>query len=234
MTEQADLAMTEPAELAMTEPAEPAITEPAEPAITEPADLAYLNGLYARDRDPWHLREGWYEHRKLQLLLACLPRERYTAAFEPGCSVGEVTAGLAERCDLLIAADFHADAVAAARQRTAGLPNVEVRQLLLPQQWPREARFDLVVLSEIGYFLSRSAWAELCARTRASLAADATVLACHWRRDFAERSQATDTLHACLGSALALPRQTRVSDADFAIDVWTTSSLSVAEAGGLA
>ncbi len=202
--------------------------------MTEPADLAYLNGLYARDPDPWHLREGWYEHRKLQLLLACLPKERYTAAFEPGCSVGEVTARLAERCDRLLAADFHADAVAAARQRTVANPNVDVRQLLLPQQWPREGRFDLIVLSEIGYFLSRSAWAELCARTRASLAADATVLACHWRRDFAERSQDTNTLHACLDSALALPQQTRVRDPDFVIDVWTTSSRSVAEADGLA
>jgi len=218
----------------MTEPADLAITEPDNLAMTEPADLAYLNGLYARDRDPWHVREGWYERRKLQLLLACLPKERYAAAFEPGCSVGEVTAGLAERCDRLLAADFHPDPVAAARQRTAGLPNVEDRQLLLPQQWPREARFDLVVLSEIGYFLSRSAWAQLCARTRASLAADATVLACHWRRDFAERRQDTDALHACLDSVLTLPRHTRVSDADFAIDVWTTGSRSVAEAAGLA
>jgi SAM-dependent methyltransferase len=202
--------------------------------VTEPGDLAYLNAMYARDDDPWHLREGWYERRKLQLLLACLPRQRYAAVFEPGCSVGEVTARLAERCDLVLAADFHADAVAAARKRTAGLPNVEVRQLLLPRQWPSGSRFDLIVLSEIGYFLSPPAWAELCGRVAGSLTGDATVLACHWRRDFAERTLPTAALHAQLGQALRLPAHTSVADADFVIDVWTTSPGSVAETEGLA
>jgi SAM-dependent methyltransferase len=202
--------------------------------VTEPADLAYLNSLYAQHGDPWHLREGWYERRKLQLLLACLPRERYAAAFEPGCSVGEVTARLAERCDRVLAADFHADAVAAARQRAAGAPNVEVRQLLLPGQWPPGARFDLIVLSEIGYFLSAGAWAELCAHAGDSLTDSATVLACHWRRDFAERTLPTAALHAQLGEALGLPPHTSVTDADFVIDVWTTSPGSVAETEGLA
>jgi SAM-dependent methyltransferase len=202
--------------------------------VTEPADLAYLSALYAQDRDPWHLREGWYERRKLQLLLASLPRERYAAAFEPGCSVGEVTARLAERCDRVLAADFHADAVAAARQRTAAAANVEIRQLLLPRQWPPGTRFDLIVLSEIGYFQSAPAWAELCGRAAGSLAEETTVLACHWRRDFAERTLPTDALHAQLGDALRLPKHTSVADADFVIDVWTTSSRSVAQADGLA
>ncbi len=202
--------------------------------MTEPADLAYLSALYAQDRDPWHLRDGWYERRKLQLLLACLPRERYAAAFEPGCSVGEVTARLAERCDRVLAADFHADAVAAARQRTAGSPHVEVRQLILPRQWPPGTRFDLIVLSEIGYFQSAAAWAELCGLAAGSLAGEATVLACHWRRDFAERTLPTDALHAQLGDALRIPKHTSVTDADFVIDVWTASSRSVAQADGLA
>ena len=175
--------------------------------MTEPADLAYLSALYAQDRDPWHLRDGWYERRKLQLLLACLPRERYAAAFEPGCSVGEVT---------------------------AGSPHVEVRQLILPRQWPPGTCFDLIVLSEIGYFQSAAAWAELCGLAAGSLAGEATVLACHWRRDFAERTLPTDALHAQLGDALRIPKHTSVTDADFVIDVWTASSRSVAQADGLA
>lgn len=211
------------------------MTEPGDALpVTEPADLGYLNSMYARGGDPWHLRSGWYERRKLQLLLACLPKERYRAAFEPGCSVGEVTAGLAERCDAVLAADFHSDAVTAARRRTAGTPNVEVRQLLLPRQWPRPERFDLVVLSEIGYFLTPSAWAQLCVRVAGGLADDATVLACHWRGDFAERTQSTDALHAQLGDALGLPRHTSVTDADFIIDVWTTTARTVAQSEGLA
>ncbi len=199
----------------------------------EPADLGYLDSMYARDDDPWQLRSGWYERRKLGMLLACLPKERYRAAFEPGCSVGEVTAGLAGRCDMVLAADFHAKAVAAARRRTARAPNVEVRQLLLPGQWPGKGQFDLVVLSEIGYFLTPPAWAQLCSRTAGSLAADATVLACHWRADFAQRTLPTEVLHARLGAALGLPRHTSVTDADFIIDVWTANQRTVAQSGGL-
>ena len=190
--------------------------------------------MYARADDPWQLRSGWYERRKLRLLLACLPKERYRAAFEPGCSVGEVTAGLAGRCDTVLAADFHSKAVAAASRRTACAPNVEVRQMLLPGQWPRKNQFDLVVLSEIGYFLTPPAWAQLCSLTAGSLAADATVLACHWRADFAERTQPSDALHAQLSDALGLPRHTSVTDADFIIDVWTTNPRTVAQAVGLA
>ena len=45
----------------------------------------------------------------------CSRRERYASAFEPGCSIGVLTAQLAPRCDRLLACDVAAAAVESAR-----------------------------------------------------------------------------------------------------------------------
>jgi SAM-dependent methyltransferase len=201
--------------------------------MTDPADLAYLDSLYAASEDPWHARSGWYGERKQELLLASLPRARYLSCFEPGCGTGELTVQLARRCDQLLAVDYHRDAVDSARERVRHLSNVAVRRMLLPQEWPYEDKFDLVVLSEFGYYCSGSAWAEICSRVLYSLATDATVLACHWRHDFAERTLETDTVHGMLDSVLRLPKHTAVIDADLMLEVWTTGDRSVAELEGL-
>ncbi|GFE18529.1 hypothetical protein Sgleb_65760 [Streptomyces glebosus] len=96
----------------------------------------YFEAMYARAVDPWDLAGRWYEQRKYALTLASLPRPRYRAAFEPGCSVGVLTARLAERCDHLLATDRMPAAVVSAAERTRVLPQVEVRSLTVPDEWP--------------------------------------------------------------------------------------------------
>ena len=200
--------------------------------MTDPVDLRYLNSLYAASSDPWQLSDGWYERRKRDLVLASLLRAHYTTAFEPGCSTGELTVRLADRVDTLLAADYHAEAVRTARRRTANLAQVEVRQLLLPEQWPMEQEFDLIVLSEIGYFFRPEAWSRLCQLTANSTGPDSTVIACHWRHDFPERRLATSVLHELLAEALVRPCRTHLLDEDFLIDVWGGSGGSIASTEG--
>ena len=53
---------------------------------------AHFEALYAADEDPWAVRAAWYERRKRAVLLACLGKERYRSAFEPGCGNGEMSA----------------------------------------------------------------------------------------------------------------------------------------------
>ncbi|WP_244268864.1 nodulation S family protein, partial [Mycobacterium parascrofulaceum] len=55
--------------------------------------------MYAGTDDPWALSSRWYEQRKYAITLALLPARRYRHAFEPGCSIGTLTARLARRCD---------------------------------------------------------------------------------------------------------------------------------------
>ena len=196
-------------------------------------DRSDFDQLYAQAPDPYGVRTRWYEARKRALLLAALPRARYGRAFEPGCGVGELTSELAGRCDTLLATDFSAGAVAAARERTRGFGHVQVAQQDLPDEWPQpEGGFDLIVLSEIGYFLGArdmACVAQLCAQT---LASQGTVFACHWTVAFDGRRMSTRTVHGML-DALGLPRTAHYEDADFRLAVWERRAESVAQREGI-
>ncbi|MYS19344.1 Nodulation protein S (NodS) [Streptomyces sp. DvalAA-14] len=180
--------------------------EGAQPAAPtgESTPAAYFEAQYRRGPDPWHLAERWYEQRKYDLTAAALPRPRYRSAFEPGCSVGELTRRLAGRCDALLAADRVASAVETTRQRTAGLPGVTVRRLTLPDQWP-DGSFDLIVLSELLYYFDAPTVDHLVARATASLEPGGTLVTVHWNHpvpehlgtgdDIAERLARVADLH---------------------------------------
>jgi len=193
----------------------------------------YFDALYAGCDEPWSFRSRWYEKRKRSLLLASLPRERFACAFEPGCSNGELTSELAQRCDRVIASDSSARAVDLARQRTHAQANVELSTGRVPDDWPDGVQ-DLVVLSEVAYYLDAQALQRLAARTLSSLAADGVVVACHWRHRVPDYPQGGGAVHACLAAALTLPQLTRHVEPDFLLDVWTADPRSVAQREGLA
>ncbi|MFL9862981.1 SAM-dependent methyltransferase [Paraburkholderia fungorum] len=194
----------------------------------------YFDALYKSSDDPWHLREGWYERRKRLLTLALLPRPRYRNAFEPGCANGELTAGLAARCDALLAADLHETAVRLTRERVAGMQQVRVEQRRVPQQWPTEAgSFELIVISELAYYLDAADLETLAARIAASLTPDGTLLACHWRRPFSEALASADAAHALFDARCGLSRLAHHDEADLLIDVWSRDARSVAQREGL-
>jgi SAM-dependent methyltransferase len=182
--------------------------------------------------DPWRFRSRWYEIRKRALTLACLPSERYGNAFEPGCANGELSRMLAPRCGRLLASDGSGRAVALARERLSDCPNVEVRQLWLPAQFPI-GKFDLIVFSEVGYFMASDALAEFARMARASLAPGGTVLACHWRRQADDCELDGDGVHTILESGLALPPVLAYLDEDIRLDVWCEDARSVAAREGL-
>jgi len=196
--------------------------------------VVYFNELYKSSDDPWHLREGWYERRKRSLTLALLPRPRYHNAFEPGCANGELTAELATRCDALLAADLHETAVRVARERVAGMQQVRVEQRTVPHEWPTEAGpFDLIVISEFAYYLDAADLETLAAQIAASLTPDGTLLACHWRRPFAEALESADAAHALFDARCSLSRLAHHDEADLLIDVWSRDARSVAQREGL-
>ncbi|HEX2902683.1 MAG TPA: SAM-dependent methyltransferase [Jatrophihabitans sp.] len=188
-------------------------------------DLDYVEAMYAGSDDPWRIESGFYEQRRMELILACLPRARYRRGFEPACAGGRLTERLAGRCDHLLAADVSARAVELTRAR---VPAAEVSQLALPAQWPA-GRFDLVVLSEFGYYLTPEAWQQTLAQVAASLSTDWTVLTCHWRHPFTERLIDTDELHAELARQLPGRRVLALADDDVTIEVWSADPLTVAQ-----
>lgn len=133
-----------------------------------------------RDRpDPWDV-ESSYERRKRAVTLASLPRERYGRVLEVGCSVGALALDLAQRADSLLAIDASPAAVGLAQRRTAAASHVEVRVANVPHEWP-EGRFDLICISEVGYFLSPQRLADVIDLARRSLTDDGHLVLCHWR-----------------------------------------------------
>jgi SAM-dependent methyltransferase len=196
--------------------------------------VTYFDELYQQSDDPWKLREGWYERRKRSLTLALLPRPRYRNAFEPGCANGELTVELAKRCDALLAADLHERAVQLARERVAHAPHVRVEQRTVPREWPSETGpFDLIVISEFAYYLDSADIETLASRIAASLTTDGTLLACHWRRPFAEALESADAAHALFDTRCGLTRLAHHDEADLLIDVWSRDARSVAQREGL-
>ncbi|MET0234493.1 MAG: bifunctional PIG-L family deacetylase/class I SAM-dependent methyltransferase [Kibdelosporangium sp.] len=142
------------------------------------APISRFGELYAAQADPWHTQDSWYERRKRQVLLAALPNEHYRHAVEPACGVGTLTADLAERADRVSAFDAVADAVAATRRRE--LPGVTVEQALLPAGFPDEAA-DLVVLSEILYYLSDEDLHKTVDNAITGLQPGGDLVLLHWR-----------------------------------------------------
>lgn len=191
----------------------------------------YFDALFSGDADPWRFKSRWYEARKRAMTLACLPAPRFERAYEPGCANGELAAALSERCEHLLATDGSAKAVQLARTRLAALPRVEVEQAWLPAQWP-ERSFDLIVISELAYFLPIDAIGPLGARILASLEPGGVVLACHWRRPIEGCALNGDQVQARLGEYLALPLLTHVLEADLRLDVWCRDPRSVAQREG--
>ncbi len=193
----------------------------------------YFEGLFHSNKDPWRFKSRWYEARKRELTLACLPQARYERAFEPGCAIGELSAALAPRCDSLLASDGSANAVELARARLSGFSHVRVMQAWVPAQWPVE-KFDLIVISEFGFYLSPAQMDILAGRTRASLQAGGTVLACHWRAPIEGCVLGGDAVHQALEQGLGLPRVSQLLERDMRLDVWCEDSRSVAQREGFA
>jgi SAM-dependent methyltransferase len=192
----------------------------------EPDARQYFSGLYERSDDPWLLRERWYERRKRALTLAMLPDERYARAYEPGCATGELSAALASRCDALLAADLNPDAVELARRRVAHLGNVQVEQRAIPDDWP-DGRFDLIVVSELAYYLDEGQLSRLCGRLTESLAPGGTILACHWRQPIEGWPHSGDFVHDELNATLPFARLSHYQDDDMVLDVWSSNADSV-------
>jgi Nodulation protein S (NodS) len=193
-------------------------------------NASYFDHLFDADADPWQFRTRDYETRKRMLTMACLPERHYRSCFEPGAAIGVLSTELARRCDQVLAMDISATAVRLAQD---DLPqNVLMRQGAVPHDWPTGS-FDLVVLSEVGYYLDQE---DCSALTRLAARSAHDLVAVHWRHPVAEYPLSGDEVHELLAeAALAAGMQQLVDhrEADLRIDVWSHDARSVAVRTGV-
>jgi SAM-dependent methyltransferase len=141
----------------------------------------YFDAAYAYDAEVFGPAAGWYEARKRAVLLASLGRERYDCAFEPGCGNGALSRALALRCSQLLCMDVSPRALVHARNRVRGVGNVTFSNAEFPQGWPSGLSFDLIVVSELLYYLDDEEITLMAGLATGALRPGSELVCLHWR-----------------------------------------------------
>lgn len=157
----------------------------------------YFEELYETSHDPWNFETSDYERRKYERTLSFLDGRRFRRTLEAGCSIGVFTRMLAPLCDELLAVDVSEKAVESARQRVSGVGNVRVERRTLPEEMPG-GRFDLIVASEVLYYLTRPEMLETLRRFEDALSPGGTLVAVHWRKQTETYPLQGDEVHGLI------------------------------------
>lgn len=140
---------------------------------------SYFDDVYRANDDPWNFETSPYEQAKYAATLAALPETGYDTAFEIGCSLGVLTEQLAPRCGHLLAVDIAAAPLERARQRCAHLSQVTFQLLRVPEEFPQE-KFNLILVSEVGYYWSPDDLRQASERIIEALRPGGHLVLVHW------------------------------------------------------
>ncbi len=169
--------------------------------------------------DPWQFASSEYERGRYRTIMAALTRRSYARAYEPGCSIGVLTAELARICTHVTATDIAPSAVARARERCAHLNNVEIHCADLAG--PLEGGpVDLIVLSEIGYYFSSAALVRIATDLAQRLSQGGELIAAHWLGSSPDHVLHGDTVHDLLLAKLPLRWVKGERHSGFRVDSW--------------
>jgi hypothetical protein len=181
--------------------------------------LQDFEARYRSERDPWAYETSRYESSKYAATLEACGPGRLGEALELGSSIGVFSDLLAGRCTRLTTIDGAPTAVAEARRRLAARQNVEVILGSIPEAIPIR-RYDLIVASEILYYLEPEALQATLGRLRDLSAASARVVAVHWRPAGPERPSSAEDVHRALGAQWWCSPLESASTDEYLLDVF--------------
>ncbi|HKJ11495.1 MAG TPA: bifunctional PIG-L family deacetylase/class I SAM-dependent methyltransferase [Ornithinimicrobium sp.] len=188
---------------------------------------AVFDEMYADGPDAWRVHGSFYEARRRDLVLSMLGRAHYSRGLEVGCADGHLTAALVQRVSDLRAVDV--SPVAVEHARTAA-PGAHVTVGAAPAAIPG-GPFDLVVLSEVGYFLTPTELLATLAKAQSALSAEGELVLCHWQHPTTDVPLDGALVHQQAQDAWGGPPQVQYRDPDVRIDIWTCAA-SVASREG--
>ncbi len=181
---------------------------------------AFFEAKYEACEDPWRFATSPYERFRYEAILCAVADRRYRRAFEPGCSIGVMTAKLAQICDSVEAMDISPTAVAQGRQRTQHLDNVRTTCGALPTFIPT-GTFDLIIFSEIGYYFPEEDLYALAITLRSRVDKSGIFLAAHWLGESSDHLLSGDRVHEILNQVPDLILRHGERHAGFRLDAWT-------------
>lgn len=175
-----------------------------------PVDAEHFDARFRADPDPWDTVSSPYEREKYDRTLAACGPGPFPRALELGAANGVFSSRLADRCAALTTIDFSPTAVELAAERLAGREHVRVVCGTVPDDLPRGEQFDLIVASEILYYLPGDAFRRTVDRLPALLRPGGRLVAVHWSGQAPDLQRSAADTHRALrvGSGLrvvALP-----------------------------
>jgi len=188
----------------------------------------YFEELYRSNNDPWGYDYHWYEARKRQICLALLTRPHYQKVLEIGCSNGHLSVHLAKRAAHLVCIDVSMEAVHLASQRLQAFEHVTVENKKIPEDF-YEQRFDLIVISEMAYYLTLEELHDFIEKLRLALNPDGEILCCHWQHDIQDFELNAEQVHQSFKQYFPFHHYLSLNDLDFMIDLWTVNPSSLAQ-----
>jgi SAM-dependent methyltransferase len=154
----------------------------------KPIDPAGFEQKFRDNIDPWDYTHSAFERFKRDVLLRACGRRVFGRVLELGCAIGETSRELAHFSLRLLAVDSSSTAIKEARRRFSGNPRIEFRRATLPGEMPR-GPFDLIVVSELVYYLPAHALYPLLSRIRSALARNGRLVVLDHIRPFADAAQ---------------------------------------------
>ena len=164
---------------------------------------AHFNALYADGGDPWHAKSSPYEADKRRASIGTLAGRSFARVLDVGCGEGILArellaAGVAEAV-----VGFDGEPAIIERAVAQAIPGASFVAGRLPDTLP-PGKFDLVVFSEVLYFLDEAKLLSLCGLLSSRLAPGASLLIVSYLgptdTPLAGRA-AADFFLACLGEA---------------------------------
>jgi hypothetical protein len=147
------------------------------PTAGDRVPAAHFDRLFAANADPWNYTDSRYERERHATTVSALGGRRFARAWEAGAAAGHLAERLVDRCDLLVATDASGEAVALARARLGG--RAEVCRMVLPDEAP-DGPFDLILLSDMLYYLGFAGVVETARLCRERLAPGGTLIVVSW------------------------------------------------------
>ncbi len=143
----------------------------------------HLERFYADAADPFGFDREPGERTKYELTLGLLPDDHYARALEIGSGEGSFTELLVDRCDAVVGVELSEIAVARACERLAGRPEVTFERRAIPFDLP-EGTFDLVVASDVLYYMEPEVFDRGLPRIADLLRPDGVLVIVHFCGDF--------------------------------------------------
>jgi len=181
-------------------------------------NAATFEARYRAEGDPWRTLSDPAERAKADAVLSACGDGPFASVVDLGAGLGVLAAALAYRSRRLLALDAAPTAVAAAAGRLARWPGARAAVAVLPDDLPRDT-FDLVVASEVLYYLSPAAFAATLRWLDGAVAPAGKVVAVHWTGSAPDLQRSADDVHVALARCPRLTSTATTRAETYRLDV---------------